>query len=60
MGGDARQISVYDLSVLFSVCKAMELSVLLVSSIYQGILLLHRKKCLEREGCACCKDPPML
>lgn len=39
MGGDARQISVYDLSVLFSVCKAMELSVLLVSSIYQGILL---------------------
>lgn len=28
----------------FSVCKAMELSMLLISSIYQGILLLHRKK----------------
>ena len=54
-----RARSVYG-CLYFSVCKAMELSMLLVSSIYQGILLLRRKNCLEREGCACCKDQPML
>jgi hypothetical protein len=58
MDGDARVISVYDLSVLVSAklwnracCSVFDLS---------GYIASSSKKCSEQEGCACCKDQPML
>lgn len=59
MDGDAREIAVYDCLYVFClqsygterVARLFDLS---------GYIACSLEKCSEREGCACCKDQPVL